>query len=129
MTLQLGLMRRSNVLIAIGMMAVMVGGCTSKPASYTTKLSMTDPKWRSPQCEEIRAEAASYKEQKVSYAAGALLGPYGLAIAAAGKEHQEKKRRQLAREMHMRCSSQPLPKSLEADPMAKPKSNSQSTRL
>lgn len=124
-----GQMRTSNVLVAICAMALMVGGCTSKPASYTSKLSMTDPKWGSPECQEIRAEAATYKEQKVSYAAGALLGPYGLALAAAGKDHQEKRRRQLAREMHMRCSSQPLPKALEADPMAKPKSNSQSTRL
>ena len=48
------------------------------------------------QCQEIRSEAANYKEQKVSFASGALLGPYGLALAAAGKEHQEKKRRQLA---------------------------------
>jgi hypothetical protein len=110
-------------------MAVLVAGCTSAPTKYTASLSMKDPKWQSAQCQEIRAEAANYKEQKVSFASGALLGPYGLALAAAGKEHQEKKRRQLAREMHMRCSSQPLPRELRADPMAKPKSNSETTRL
>ena len=124
-----GLKRTSNVLIAVGAMAVLVAGCTSAPTKYTASLSMKDPKWQSAQCQEIRAEAANYKEQKVSFASGALLGPYGLALAAAGKEHQEKKRRQLAREMHMRCSSQPLPRELQADPMAKPKSNSKTTRL
>ena len=124
---QRGLRRTSNVLISVSALAVMVTGCTAGTANYSSTLSMQDPKWRSPQCQEARAEAANYKEGKVSFAAGALIGPYGLALAAAGKEHQEKKRRQLAREMHMRCSSQPLPRELQADPMAKPKSNSKST--
>ncbi|MEP9388022.1 hypothetical protein [Mesorhizobium sp. KR9-304] len=115
--------------IALGAVAGMAAGCTSLPADHAATLSMTDPKWRSPQCQEIRAEAANYKEQKVSFASGVLFGPYGLAMAAAVKEHHEKKRRQLAREMHMKCSSQPLPKELQADPMAKPKSNSESARL
>ena len=90
---------------------------------------MQDPKWRSPQCQEIRAKAANYKEQKVSWAAGALIGPYGLALAAAGKEHQEKQRTILAREMHLRCSSRPLPRELQNDPFAPRKTNSKSVRI
>jgi hypothetical protein len=129
MNLHHGSKRTPLILIWVGVVALMAAGCTTGPANYSAKLSMNDPKWRSAECQEIRAEAANYKEQKVSYAAGALLGPYGLALAAAGKEHQEKKRRQLARDMHMRCSSEPLPRELAKDPMAKPKSNSPSERV
>ena len=93
--------------------AAMVAGCTSSPAAT---LSVQDPKWRSPQCEQIRAEALSYKERNLNWAAGMLIGPYGLAIVAAGKEHQEKQRKLLAREMHIRCSSLPLPKKLQVNP-------------
>ncbi len=96
---QRGLKRTPNVLIAVGAMAVLVAGCTSTPTNYAATFSVQDPKWQSPQCQEIRAEATNYKEQNVSFAGGALLGPYGLAIAAAGKEHQQKKRLQIAREM------------------------------
>lgn len=46
--------------------------------------------------------------------AGLLLGPYGLGLAAAGKEHQQKERKLYAREIHLKCSSQPLPRELQA---------------
>lgn len=98
------------------LLAALAGGCTSLPADYAATLSTQDPKWRSPRCEQARAAALSYKERNLNWAAGLLLGPYSLAIVAAGKEHQEKQRRLLAREMHLRCSSLPLPKQLESDP-------------
>lgn len=90
-----------------------VAGCTTPPAEYAAKLSTEDPKWRSPECEQIRAAALNHQPgETLSIPAGLLLGPYGLGIALAGKEHQEKKRKQLVRDMHMRCSSLPLPKNL-----------------
>lgn len=106
------------------MALALVAGCTAVPADYAATLSQQDPKWLSPECEQIRAEAADYKERKVSWAAGLLIGPYGLALVAAGKEHQEKQRILFAREMHLRCSSAPLPRKLRIDPSAKPRSNS-----
>jgi hypothetical protein len=108
--------------IAAGV-AAMVAGCTTLPADYAATLSNQDPKWRSPQCEQIRAEALNYKERKLSWAAGMLIGPYGLGLVAAGKEHQEKQRKLFAREMHMKCSSLPLPKSLEIQPSTTQKGN------
>jgi len=107
------------------MMAIatsIVAGCTATPRDYATTLSAQDPKWMSPECQHIRAQALDYKERNVNWAAGLLIGPYGLAIVAAGKEHQEKQRKQFARDMHMRCSSQPLPKNLQIQ--AATKSNS-----
>lgn len=105
--------KSAHVLFAVGVAAAMSAGCTSTPKDYATTLSAQDPKWSSPECQQIRAQALEYKEKNVNWASGALIGPYGLAIVAAGKEHQEKQRKLFARDMHLRCSSQPLPKNLE----------------
>jgi len=86
------------------------------PADYAATLSTQDPKWQSPECQQARIAASAYKERPVSWAAGAVLGPYGLGLVAAAKEHQEKQRKLLAREIHVQCSSLPLPKNLEANP-------------
>ena len=69
-------------MIAIGM-AVMVSGCTTAPADYAATLSRQDPKWQSPRCKEIRAEALNYKERNINWASGLLIGPYGLALVGA----------------------------------------------
>ncbi len=107
--------------VVLTFVAALLAGCTSTPTDYAATLSKQDPKWMSAECQEIRATAANYKEQKVNWAAGALIGPYGLAIVAAGKEHQEKQRVKLAREMHLACSSQPLPKNLRERPATQQK--------
>jgi hypothetical protein len=100
----------------------MLAGCTAVPTDYASALSKQDPKWLSPECKEIRAEASDYKEKKLYWGAGLLIGPYGLALVAAGKEHQEKQRILFAREMHMRCSSLPLPKKLQVNSSTRRKS-------
>ncbi len=102
-----------KICIPLMLVGALTAGCTSMPKDYASTLSQQDPKWMTPECQEILATAGDYKEQKVSWAAGALVGPYGLALVAAGKEHQEKQRVKMAREMHLRCSSQPLPKKLQ----------------
>ena len=103
----------SRPVILGGLVTFALAGCTSLPADYASTLSKRDPKWKSRQCVEARARAAAYEDNTIGFAAGALGGPYGLALAAAGKEHQEKQRRLLARELHLKCSRQPLPKALE----------------
>lgn len=102
---------------AAGLVAsITVAGCATQPAAYAVALSNQDPKWQSPQCKEIRVAAANYaagETKTISWAAGLVLGPYGLGLAAASKEHQEKQRKLFAREIHIRCSSLPLPKELQ----------------
>lgn len=97
-----------------------LSACTTVPADYAAALSVQDKKFQSPACRKMRADAVSYeaRERDLHWSAGALIGPYGLAIVAAGKEHQEKQRRQFVREMHLKCSGQPLPKALEIRPPA-----------
>jgi hypothetical protein len=105
----------------ICLLTAAVSGCATPPADYAATLSRQDPKWNTPQCVQIRAEAANYaagEKQTIGWATGALLGPYGLGIAAAGKEHRAKQRKLFAREIHLRCSDQPLPGDLRIDPSA-----------
>lgn len=109
------------------LLAITVAGCTTPPAEYAAALPAQDPKWQSPECEQIRSAALTFeagKTKPIGWAAGLLLGPYGLALAAAGKEHQEKQRKLFNREMHLRCSSLPLPKELQVDPTLTPPSRS-----
>ena len=101
----------------VAMLAVLaVAGCaTQPPVDYATTLSAKDPKWRTQDCVRMRAAAANYQateKETMSIPAGLLLGPYGLGIAVAGKDHKAKKRRQFARDLHLKCSSQPLPADL-----------------
>lgn len=100
----------------ICLLSMALVGCTTSPQNYAASLSTQDPKWQSPQCEEICAAAVNYEagEKKASdLAPGLLIGPYGLGIAMAIKENDEKRRKIFVREMHLRCSSLPLPKELE----------------
>ncbi|SMH50866.1 hypothetical protein [Mesorhizobium australicum] len=100
------------------LLALAIAGCTTSPARYAASLPQQDPKFHSPQCFEMRARAANYeagRKPPMSWATGALMGPYGLAIAAASKEHQEKQRRLFARDMHLACSSRPLPRELDVE--------------
>jgi len=103
------------------LLAAMIAGCASPPADYAAQLSRQDPKWRSPECQQIRAAAVNYQageKKTIGVATGMLLGPYGVGIALAGKDNRDKKRALFNREMHLRCSSKPLPPGLQIDPAA-----------
>ncbi|MCT7374105.1 hypothetical protein N5A92_03555 [Chelativorans sp. EGI FJ00035] len=105
---------KARILATIAVLAI--AGCTTAPAEYAAALSPQDPKWPSPECEQIRAAALNYEagqRKPLNMGAALLLGPYGLGIAMAGREHQEKQRKLFTRDMHTRCSSLPLPKNLQ----------------
>ncbi|SJM28317.1 hypothetical protein BQ8482_110247 [Mesorhizobium delmotii] len=55
------------------------------------------------------------RKKQPGWGTGVFLGPYGLGLAAAIKEHQQKQRKLFARAVHLRCSSLPLPKELQSD--------------
>lgn len=96
-------------------MAIATAGCETVPAEYATALSSQDPKWQTTQCQQMRAAAARYDADVPNtfpLHQGVLLGPYGIGIAVAGMEHREKKRKEFVREMHLQCSSQPVPERL-----------------
>lgn len=101
--------------MATCLVAALVAGCTSLPTDYAASLPASDPKWNSPQCERARLAASNYKDNNLNMGIGLLMGPYGLALAAASREQSEKRRRALSRDLHVQCSSQPLPRNLEAE--------------
>ncbi|NUS18376.1 MAG: hypothetical protein HOQ25_01060 [Mesorhizobium sp.] len=96
-----------------------VAGCVSSPVEYGASLSQQDPKWASPACQQARAAAADYAQRERDHPGwgfGVLLGPYSMGMVAAVKEHERQQRRLLARQMHLQCSSQKLPRDLDFDP-------------
>ena len=98
-----------------------MAGCASSPANYAATLSQRDPKWFSPECQQIRAAAVNYEageKKTIGVATGMLLGPYGVGIALAGKDHRDKQRLLFNRELHEKCSSQPLPSELNINAAA-----------
>lgn len=105
------------VLATLGALA----GCTSTPDRYAASLSNKDPKWETAECKEIRLKALEFDNKvgsrvAIGLASGLLLGPFGIPIAAASDAEREEARRMFAREIHLRCSSLPLPKNLEVKP-------------
>ena len=98
-----------------------VAGCSTTPQNYSANLSMTDPKWETQECKDIRLAAVSYNDKvgsrvAIGLASGLLLGPFGIPIAIAADASQDDVRKSFNREIHLRCSSQPLPKELQQKP-------------
>lgn len=110
-----GLGMRIAMFVAL---AATVAGCATSPVDYGASLSKQDRKWASPECQQARMEASDYdarEKKQPGWGTGVFLGPYGLGLAAAIKEHQQKQRKLFARAVHLRCSSLPLPKELQSD--------------
>ena len=96
-----------------------LAACTTVPADYAASLRQDDPRWRSPECTRMRAQAATYESGRkppMGWGTGVLLGPYGLGLAVASRDHQEKQRRRFAADLHRACSGQPVPRALNVDP-------------
>jgi len=105
-------------IILAGMVGLLAAGCTSTPDKYAASLPQDDPKFNSKECKDIRLKALEFDNKTgsrvaIGVGAGLLLGPFGIPIAAAADAEREDARRLFAREIHMRCSSKPLPKHLE----------------
>jgi hypothetical protein len=111
--------------LAILAFSCLLAGCVTQPANYATTLSMQDPKFESEDCKQIRVAALGYDDKvgqraMIGMASGLILGPFGIPLAAAADANQNEQRRLFAREIHLRCSSLPLPPELMESP---PKSN------
>jgi len=122
--------RRLALLVAA---SVAVAGCSPKPAMYAEQLSVNDPKWESEDCKAIRLAALNHDDKvgqraALGLASGLLLGPFGLPIAVAADMDQDEQRRIFSREMHLRCSSLPLPDNLKVAPPPVPSPSSKDTR-
>lgn len=98
---------------------IALGGCASNPRSFAVALQ-DDPKFDSPECREIRLKALDYDDKvgsrmAIGLVSGLLLGPFGLPFAIAADANQNEERLSWNREIHLRCSSEPLPETLQAE--------------
>ncbi|CAN7300902.1 hypothetical protein [Mesorhizobium sp. LjRoot246] len=106
-------------IVMVVALAATLAGCVTSPVEYEASLSKQDPKWVSPECQQARMAASDYdarEKEHPGWGFSVLLGPYSLGLVAAIKEHEQKQRKLFAREVHLRCSSLPLPKELQSDP-------------
>ncbi|CDX21726.1 conserved exported hypothetical protein [Mesorhizobium sp. ORS 3324] len=105
----------------VAALSVALVGCVTSPVDYEAKLSQQDPKWASPGCQQARMAASDYdarEKEHPGWGFGVLLGPYSMGLVAAVKEHEQQQRKLFARDVHLQCSSLPLPKELEGAPEA-----------
>lgn len=90
-------------------LAIGLGGCAAAPPQKTVStLSMSDPKFNSPECSDIRARAVGYDDKvaeraMTGMALGLFLGPLGIPMAAAADKSQDDQRRGFNREITLRC--------------------------
>jgi hypothetical protein len=108
-------------IVLLSAAAALLCACAPKPANYASQLSVQDPKWESAECREIRLAALTYDDKvgqrmAIGLASGLLLGPFGIPIAAAADAEQDEQRKLFSREVHLRCSSTPLPDNLKIQP-------------
>ena len=98
-------------------LAATVAGCATSPVDYGASLSRQDQKWASPQCQQALKAASDYEVREKEHPGWEFvaLGPYGLGIIAAVKQHEQNQRRLFARAVHLQCSSLPLPGALQGD--------------
>lgn len=89
--------------------ALALAGCASAtPQAHMAKLDMSDPKFASKDCSDIRAKAVTYDDKVperalTGMALGLFLGPFGLPFAAASDAAQDQQRYAYDREITLRC--------------------------
>lgn len=110
--------------LVIVALALSLASCTATPDKYAASLPENDPKYNTQECRDIRKAALEFdnktgQRMAVGLAGGLLLGVFFLPFAAASDAEREDARKLFAREIHMRCSSKPLPKNLEVKPAQK----------
>lgn len=97
---------------AITALCVSVAACAANPQKTTMELAVTDPKYNSKECQEIRLKALEYNDRVVERAAlglvgGLLLGPFALPMAIAADSSQNQQRDAFNQEIETRCMTNP----------------------
>jgi len=91
--------------LAIGLA---LSACAATPQKTLSNLNMTDPKFSSPECVDIRGRSLAYDDKVGERATsglllGLFLGPLGIPIAASVDAKQDDERYAFNREITLRC--------------------------
>lgn len=97
-----------RILLAVALAACVSGCAAATPQKTVSTLTMSDPKFNSPECSDIRARAVGYDDKvaeraMTGMALGLFLGPFGLPMAAAADKAQDDQRAGFNREITLRC--------------------------
>lgn len=97
-----------RVFTAVALAACLSGCAAATPQKTVATLSMSDPKFNTPECSDIRARAVGYDDKvaeraMTGMALGLFLGPFGLPMAAAADKAQDDQRAGFNREITLRC--------------------------
>ena len=100
-------------LVGVTLLTACAPGPKAMSADY-----VEDPKYNTQECKDMRQKALEYNDRVLSrmgagVGLGLLLGPFGLPLAAAGDVAQNEERKAWSREVHLACSSDPLPDNLK----------------
>src|SRR6478609_286081 len=110
--------------ISIAVLGLLCVGCTTQPANYAGSLNHSDRKWQSAACRDGRQKAESYdaeeKERLKSSVMIGFLSPSGALATVNVTNQQNIRRKQFNRDLHLRCSSSPLPEDLTNIPEIQP---------
>ncbi len=110
--------------VAIAALGLVCAGCAAQPQNYAAGLRTDDRKWQSAACRAARTQAEGYeqeeKERLKSSVAIGLLSPSGLLATTNVTNQQNVRRRQFNRDLHLKCSSAPLPEDLTNIPEIQP---------
>lgn len=107
--------------LAVGLVCA---GCAAQPQIYAQGLKTTDPKWQTAACKAMRQQADGYeqdeKEQLKKSIMIGMLSPSGVLATTNVTNQQNVRRKQFNRDLHLKCSSAPLPEDLTNIPEIQP---------
>ena len=105
-------------------MGLVCAGCATQPEAYVEGLGTTDAKWQTPACKAMRQRAGAYEQEESDRFKSEFLmhaiSPSGTLATINVTNQRNIRRRQFSRDVHLACSSQPLPAELTNIPEIQP---------
>ena len=106
-----------RILVLISLVAWGLAGCAENPNEISNNY-IEDPKYQTKECTEMRQKALQYNDRVLGrvgtgLAVGIFLGPLVIPFAAGADVAQNEERKAWSREVHLACSSNPLPENLK----------------
>ena len=106
-----------RILLIMAIAALGLVGCAQNPKEVSKNYT-SDVKYNTANCQAMRRKALDYNDRVLGrmgtgLALGVFLGPFGIPLVAAGDIAQNNERKAWSREVHLACSSEPLPEALK----------------
>ena len=108
-------MRKVFILSLVALTSL--SACAPDPKTMSADY-IEDAKYSTQECKDMRQKALDYNDRVLSRigtgaALGLFLGPFGMPLAAGADIKQNEERKAWSREVHLACSSDPLPDNLK----------------